>query len=142
MFRYLLDTDHITLLFQAVSRDQSLVFKRYSDNHGITAVSVVSYHEQLIGAHAAPNKCKTARQLIPAYRIVTNQLANYQKMPMLEFREAEADQLEELKSLNLRVARMDLRIAAIALANDLTLVTRNRSDFERIPDLGLEDWTK
>lgn len=27
----------------------------------------------------------------------------------------------------------------IALANDLTLVTRNRSDFEKVPNLRIED---
>jgi tRNA(fMet)-specific endonuclease VapC len=31
-------------------------------------------------------------------------------------------------------------IAAIALANDLTLVTHNSREFSRVPDLNLEDW--
>jgi tRNA(fMet)-specific endonuclease VapC len=34
----------------------------------------------------------------------------------------------------------DLQIAAIALANDLTLVTHNTREFSRIQDLRLEDW--
>jgi tRNA(fMet)-specific endonuclease VapC len=34
----------------------------------------------------------------------------------------------------------DLLIAAIALANRLTLVTHNVREFSRIPDLALEDW--
>lgn len=34
----------------------------------------------------------------------------------------------------------DLQIAAIALANDLTLVTHNTREFARVPDLRLEDW--
>jgi tRNA(fMet)-specific endonuclease VapC len=34
----------------------------------------------------------------------------------------------------------DLLIASIALANDLTLVTNNTSDFSRVPGLKLEDW--
>ena len=38
------------------------------------------------------------------------------------------------------IANVDLMIAAIALANDLTFVTHNTSDFDRIPRLRLQDW--
>ncbi len=34
----------------------------------------------------------------------------------------------------------DLMIAAIAVANDLVLVTHNRREFERVPGLVIEDW--
>ncbi|MBI5758384.1 MAG: hypothetical protein HZA46_07695 [Planctomycetales bacterium] len=32
------------------------------------------------------------------------------------------------------------RIAAITLANEATLLSRNRKDFEKIPDLKVENW--
>lgn len=35
----------------------------------------------------------------------------------------------------------DLQIAAIALAEDLILVTNNTAEFERVPKLRFEDWT-
>ncbi len=34
----------------------------------------------------------------------------------------------------------DLMIAAIALANEMTLVTHNTDEFARVPDLVYEDW--
>jgi tRNA(fMet)-specific endonuclease VapC len=35
---------------------------------------------------------------------------------------------------------VDLMIASVAIVHDLTLVTHNTSDFQRIPGLRLEDW--
>jgi len=34
----------------------------------------------------------------------------------------------------------DLLIASIALANDVTLITHNTSEFSRILNLKIEDW--
>lgn len=39
------------------------------------------------------------------------------------------------------IGERDLVIAATARARDLTLVTRNRRHFERVPELSVEDWT-
>jgi tRNA(fMet)-specific endonuclease VapC len=38
------------------------------------------------------------------------------------------------------VAAVDLLIAAVALLYDLTVVTHNTRDFERIPGLRVWDW--
>lgn len=38
------------------------------------------------------------------------------------------------------IGPLDLQIAAIALANNLTLITANTSEFGRIPGLRLENW--
>lgn len=45
-----------------------------------------------------------------------------------------------LESEGRRLAEPDLRIASIALSNDLTLVTGNVRHFSRVPDLRVEDW--
>ena len=46
----------------------------------------------------------------------------------------------ELEADGRRLAEPDLRIASIALAHDLVLVTGNVRHFQRITDLVVEDW--
>ena len=41
----------------------------------------------------------------------------------------------------IRLAKMDARIAAIALFRGLILLTRNHRDFARVAGLVIEDWT-
>jgi tRNA(fMet)-specific endonuclease VapC len=46
----------------------------------------------------------------------------------------------QLKNQGTPIGAYDLQIAAIALANNLILVTHNTREFSRIPELQLEDW--
>ena len=48
----------------------------------------------------------------------------------------------ELETLGTMIGPLDLQIAAICLANGLTLVTSNVSEFSRVPGLVVEDWLK
>lgn len=45
-----------------------------------------------------------------------------------------------LSRLGMTIGPNDTLIAAIALANDLTLVTHNTAEFSRVPGLTIEDW--
>jgi len=48
---------------------------------------------------------------------------------------------QSLKSQRIRVGTQDMRIASIVIAHNGILLTRNRRDFEKIPNLLIEDWT-
>ena len=61
---------------------------------------------------------------------------------MLNFDETAAVEFQRLRKLQRRTGTMDLKIAAIVLANNGTLLSRNASDFGPIVDLRVEDWTR
>jgi tRNA(fMet)-specific endonuclease VapC len=46
----------------------------------------------------------------------------------------------QLEVRGMPIGAYDLQIAAIALANNLTLVTHNTREFERVDGLQIEDW--
>ena len=48
----------------------------------------------------------------------------------------------KLQAKGTPIGAYDLQIAAIALANNLTLITHNTREFERIENLALEDWER
>ncbi len=71
----------------------------------------------------------------------THLLPVWGRFVVLSFPETAILRFEQLRSLRLNVGLMDLRIAAIALENSLTIVTRNQRDFGRVPGLAIVDWS-
>jgi len=63
---------------------------------------------------------------------------------LLPFDETCAEEFGRLRGSLLRqgisASRIDLMIGSIALIHDLTLVTHNTGDFQKIPNLRLADW--
>jgi tRNA(fMet)-specific endonuclease VapC len=105
------------------------------------AVTVVTYEEQMRGWLAYISRAKTTQQQVEAYRRLRSHIERYRRIPLADFDEHAAGELERLRQARVRIGTMDLKIAAIALANDATPLTRNLSDFRKIPGLRVEDWT-
>jgi predicted nucleic acid-binding protein len=62
------------------------------------------------------------------------------KLTLLPFDREAAMIFHELVRTHPRIGTMDLKIAAICLEHDATLLTRNLLDFEKIPGLRVENW--
>jgi tRNA(fMet)-specific endonuclease VapC len=89
--------------------------------------------------------CRRARNGVArarAYAHFQRTFDFYRTRRCLPFDNAAAAIFDHLRAQKLRVGTNDLAIAAIALSVGGVLVTRNIVDFQRIPGLVLEDWTK
>jgi predicted nucleic acid-binding protein len=62
-------------------------------------------------------------------------------MNVLSFTHEAQEHFADMRGLGSRIGTMDRRIAAIALATNSTLLTRNLRDFRGVPGLVVEDWT-
>jgi tRNA(fMet)-specific endonuclease VapC len=66
----------------------------------------------------------------------------FKSVELLDFDQVASDRYAELRGRKIRIGTKDLRIAAVVVAAQGILVTRNRRDFERVPGLRIEDWSK
>ena len=139
---YLLDSDHLTILWYDSGKSYDALSSRIADHSDDRfAVSIVTIEEQLRGWLAYVAKASAVEGAIKGYSKLREVIQRFGEINVLDFDSAAAGVFVELKSQGVRVGTMDLRIAAIAIANDLTLLTRNTIDFERVPKLSFEDWT-
>lgn len=139
---YLLDTNHV-VCFQYGNSPEYLRLKSRLENvpENKIFVCVVSFHESILGWNKYLAKSRDSYSLVKAYSRFEGILRDFSNMQLLSFDERAAVVFDELlQSTNKRVGTMDLRIASIAIANQMTLLTQNTVDFERIPNLILDDW--
>jgi tRNA(fMet)-specific endonuclease VapC len=140
--KYVLDTDHLSILQRPTSADYVILTGRMSQHPKTDfTASVVSFHEQTLGCHTRINKAKRPAEVIQGYELLKTILDMYAKSTVLPFDAAAAAALDGFTGVRLRRGIMDRRIAAIAVCRKLILLTRNVSDFAGISGLVVEDWT-
>jgi tRNA(fMet)-specific endonuclease VapC len=139
MSRFLLDTDTLSLLEQG----HPLVLQRVNGHLASDiALSAISIQEQMLGFLASLTRARNRQQVAIAYdMLVTRLLPVWCRFGVLSFPETTILRFEQLRSLRLNVGLMDLRIAAVALESNLTVVTRHQRDFGRVPGLATVDWS-
>lgn len=130
--KYLLDTN--ACIRYITGRSVSLRDKLLAMSEAEIAVYSVVKAEMFYGSMKSQNPNKSLKEQ-------NEFLEQFQSLPFddeaaLIFGELRAD----LAKKGTPIGAYDLQIAAIALANDLTLITHNTSEFSRIGNLKIEDW--
>ena len=133
-----LDTDHVSLAQHGHPYIAARIAATPSEQ---LTVSIVTVQEQLRGRLAQVQHAPNTAALVLAYERLHETLTFYLTVSIADFDEQAATILDSPRQRRIRIGTLDLRIAAIALAAGATLVTRNRRDFEQVPELALEDWS-
>jgi tRNA(fMet)-specific endonuclease VapC len=128
---YCLDSDVIIALFRG---DVELRKKITSLDADEISTTIINLCELLKGAYK--NK-KRERELPLIEEFIQNYRIFYLDLQSSHIFGVDFNGLEKIGKTT---QEKDLMIASIAKANGLVLVTRNRKDFENIPDLKIEVW--
>jgi tRNA(fMet)-specific endonuclease VapC len=139
---YLLDTDHITLLDRGGTAGERLRIRLAVLPPAEVVTSVISYEEQMRGWLAYIAQLREVERQAIGYQRLTQMLEFYCMTPLLPFDAPAIAHFQLLWRQRPRIGTMDLKIAAIALAHNATLLSRNLVDFGTIPTLQVEDWTR
>ena len=126
MSLFVLDTDHVSLH----QRKDPLVTARI-ENCPVEelAITVVTVGEQMRGRLAQLGQRKI--DLTAAYELLRATAKYFCGLRILPFDMMAQQLYQGLRSQKLHAGKLDLRIAAIALSQSATVVTRNKRDFEQ-----------
>jgi tRNA(fMet)-specific endonuclease VapC len=128
---YLIDTNTVRFF-----RDKNpLVFNKFEEYEGQIFLCAIVQSECLFGSVRIQN-----------FRIEKFYDILFDKYKYLVYGKKEAKNFAEIKAYLQKsgnnVEDFDIMIAAVALANNLTLVTNNTKHFKNVKGLKVEDWSK
>jgi tRNA(fMet)-specific endonuclease VapC len=135
---YVLDTDHLTLLRRG---HNEVVARVAATAQTDIAITIISIEEQFRGWFTQVRKARDPVRLARAYEGLFDVIEMARRLPVLPFSRVAVDRYVDLKKTLPRLGKQDLAIASVALDFNATVVTRNRQDFEQVPNLRIEDWS-
>jgi tRNA(fMet)-specific endonuclease VapC len=104
--------------------------------------AIVTIHEQFLGTHTYISRTRNAQDLVKGYEFMTKLVKNIKMIPVVPFDNSASVLFDNFQAQKVKVATMDLRIAAIASSRGFVLLTRNHRNFVKVPGLTIEDWTQ
>jgi tRNA(fMet)-specific endonuclease VapC len=138
---YILDTDHLSLIQRNGQEGKRILARLSKVKNNAISVTVITYEEQVRGRLNLVSQAKTIEARVRAYQGVQQISMDYRFITVISFDNAAALEDQRLRKAYPRLGKMDLKIAAIALINNATLLTRNYSDFGQVVELATEDWS-
>jgi tRNA(fMet)-specific endonuclease VapC len=134
-----LDTDHLSLYRYGHPEVSAHIEATPADQ---LAVTLITIEEQLRAWYMQIRRARDRDQLARAYQGLFEVAETSKYIRVLPFTSRAIERYLDLRARLPRLGKMDLSIAAITLEYDGIVVTRNRRDFEQVPDLEIQDWSQ
>lgn len=134
-----LDTNHFTEIIRESAAGERLT-QRLIGNQADVFVSVITAQKSFEGWLAVINRHQPGPDQVKGYSQFRRSIETLNKFSLLDFDVESAAGFTSLRKLLPRIGTMDLKIAAICLAHDCLLLSRNRVDFDQVPGLRIENW--
>ena len=139
MSRWVFDTDSLTLWLRGNEQVATRVAQQPPQQ---LAITIITIDEVLRGWYTQIRRARRDEQLARAYQALQETVEFSRAIQILPFDPPAIRRYRQLRTIHRRTGTNDLRIAAIVLEQESTLVTRNSSDFVNIEGLQLEDWSQ
>lgn len=129
---YLLDTCAVS---DFIKGDEFTLKKIKSLSPSLLSISSINYMEISYGLQRNPKKAKQIQSLLLDFFKVIN---------ILDFTQGDAQKASEVRcqlyEKGTPIGPYDFLIAGVAISRNLTLITSNTREFERIAELRIENW--
>lgn len=131
--KYLLDTN---ICIYIAKKKSAALMKKFEDLAlGEIGMSVITFGELLYGANKSHSPKQAHDKLVEIVTLI----------PALPLNDKVSDHYGEIRAFLEKkgkpIGNNDLWIASHARALNIILVTNNMKEFDRVPDLKLENWT-
>lgn len=136
----LLDMDHLSLL-ERDNRDSVVLQMRPQRAPAHEIATTISPTKSRCAAGLLGGASQHQSRMLLAYSKLSTHIATFAGIPIVPFDAIAAAEFDRLRRERIRIGSMDMKIAAIALATNAVLLSRNLSDFGKVPGLTVEDWT-
>lgn len=135
-----LDTDHLSILQREAAGAVKLATRLRAANQPVMT-TIITFEEAIRGWMAEINRAKSLMDQVGYYARLSQLLIYFASWDVLPFDTIAATRFQELRRLQLRnIGTQDLKIAAITLRHNATLLSANLRHFRLVPGLQVEDW--
>lgn len=135
----ILDTNHLSEIIRNSARGRSLIDKLTSSTQS-PATTILTIEELLRGWLARIRREHDPMEAVALYAKLQEIVELAADWTVLSWDDDAAAVFSRLTKQRLGIGSMDLKIASIVLAKKATLLSRNLRDFERVPNVVVEDW--